>query len=85
MDYRISLTSRAKKALRALPTEESERIDRALLSLRRDPFSGVKRLKGSQLYSLRVGDYRIILTIRRDQLLILVIRIGHRENVYRGL
>ncbi len=85
MDYRISLTARAKKALRTLPTEESERINRALSFLRHDPFSRVKHLKGSQLYSLRVGDYRIILTIRRDQFLILVIRIGHRENVYRGL
>lgn len=85
MDYRISLTARAKKALHTLPMEESERINRSLLSLRHDPFSRVKHLKESELYSLRVGDYRIILTIRRDQFLILVIRIGRRENVYRGL
>ena len=85
MDYRISLTGRARKTLQSLPMEESERINRALMLLRHDPFSRVKHLKGSPLYSLRVGDYRIILTIRRDQFLILVIRIGHRENVYRGL
>ena len=85
MDYRISLTKSAKKALIALPSDHAKRIVEALESLRSDPVSRVKRLKGSHLFSLRSGDYRIILSIRRDQLLVLVLRIGHRSGVYRGL
>jgi mRNA interferase RelE/StbE len=85
MEYRVSLTPAARKALLALKEEDGERIGRALKALRRDPLSQVKRLRGSQLYSRRVGKYRIILSIRRDQLLVIVIRIGRRGNVYRGL
>ncbi|MDD1661952.1 MAG: type II toxin-antitoxin system RelE/ParE family toxin [Methanomicrobiales archaeon] len=85
MEYRVLLTKSARRALLALPGEQGERIAGALRSLHQDPYSRVKRLKGSQLFSMRVGDYRILLTIRRDQLLVLVIRIGHRGNVYRGL
>jgi mRNA interferase RelE/StbE len=85
MEYRVSLTPAARKALLALKEEDGERIGRALKALRQDPLSQVKRLRGSQLYSRRVGKYRIILSIRRDQLLVIVIRIGRRGNVYRGL
>jgi mRNA interferase RelE/StbE len=85
MEYRVSLTPAARKALLALKEEDGERIGRALKALRRDPLSQVKRLRGSQLYSRRVGKYRIILSIRRDQLLVIVVRIGRRGNVYRGL
>jgi mRNA interferase RelE/StbE len=85
MEYRVSLTPAARKALLALKEEDGERIGSALKALRRDPLSQVKRLRGSQLYSRRVGKYRIILSIRRDQLLVIVIRIGRRGNVYRGL
>jgi len=85
MEYRVSLTRSARKALLALPMKDGERIVGAFKALRQDPFSRVKRLAGSQLYALRIGEYRIILSIRRDQLLVIVVRIGRRANVYRGL
>jgi len=85
MDYQVSLTNEARKELLALPPELRERVVGALDSLSLDPFSHVKRLQGSQLFSYRVGEYRVIFTVRRSRMLILVIRIGHRRNVYRGL
>jgi len=85
MGYRVSLTNQARKGLLALPVEHRERIVEALDSLGLDPFHRVKRLQGSQLFTHRVGEYRIIFTFRRSRMLVLVIRIGHRGSVYRGL
>ena len=85
MVYRVSLANQARKDLLALPTEYQERIVKALDAISLDPFSRVKRLQGSPLFSRRVGEYRIIYTIRRSRMVILVIRIGHRGSVYRGL
>ena len=52
----------------------------------KDPFSG-KKLKGkySGLLSYRFSDYRIIYEIRQEKLLVVVLRIRHRKNVYNGL
>lgn len=49
-----------------------------------DPFQG-KRLKGklSGDYSLRVGDYRVIYTIYRDRLIVYIIDLGHRKDIYK--
>ncbi|EQD66076.1 plasmid stabilization system protein [mine drainage metagenome] len=48
-----------------------------------NPFIHVKRLTGVALFSLRVGDYRVIMDIKRNSLIILVLRVGHRRNVYK--
>jgi mRNA interferase RelE/StbE len=85
MGYKVSLTNEARKELLALSKDFRERIIGALDSLSLDPFYQVKRLQGSQLFSHRVGEYRIVFTFRKSRMLILVIRIGHRRNVYRGL
>ena len=52
----------------------------------KDPYSG-KKLKGkySGLFSYRFSDYRIIYEIRQEKLLVVVLRIRHRKNVYNGL
>ena len=45
---------------------------------------GVKKLSGADdLYRIRVGDYRVVYQIRDDRLIVLVVRIGHRKDVYR--
>jgi mRNA interferase RelE/StbE len=50
-----------------------------------NPFIYVKRLTGIALFSLRVGDYRIILDIKRNSLIILVLKVGRRKNVYNNV
>ena len=55
-----------------------EPVDR----LERDPKRGLRRLVGSPYYRLRVGDYRIIVEVAEGQLLVLVLKVGHRRSVY---
>ena len=85
--YHLELSRRAEKALRWLAQNENilfRRVSAVLDGLEQDPFQG-KALKGELTgrYSYRVGRYRIIYTVRRHELLVLVIDIGHRKEVYR--
>ena len=85
--YRLELSRRAEKALRWLAQNENilfKRVSIVLDDLELDPFQG-KALKGELAgrYSYRVGRYRIIYMVRRHELLVLVIDIGHRREVYR--
>lgn len=85
--YKLELTRQAEAVLEHIARRESElykRINAVLEDLQRDPFQG-KPLKGQLKgrWSYRVGTYRIIYTIFRHQLLVVVIDIGHRRDVYR--
>ena len=83
--YRIEFSSRADKQFAKLERVMQERIVQALKRSVVRPKSYFERLRGDVLYKLRVGDYRIIAKIEEDKLLILVIEIGHRKNVYDSL
>lgn len=84
MTYRVVLSSRAMKQGDRLSREIKSRIIRALKRLAKNPYPpGVQKLEGSSYYRLRVGDYRVIYEVQRQQLVVLVIRIGHRRDVYR--
>jgi mRNA interferase RelE/StbE len=85
--YRIEFTPRADREFRALGRSTQVRLGRRIDSLAENPRpQGIKKLAGEQdLYRFRVGDYRIIYQIREKSLLVLVVRVGHRADVYRGL
>jgi len=85
MIYRIEIKRSARKALLALPRDMQRRIGAAIDMLASDPHgSGTRKMSSSDiLYRLRVGDYRVIYEIRDDQLVIHVVKVGHRRNVYR--
>jgi mRNA interferase RelE/StbE len=82
--YAIIIAPRAKKEIDSLDSATKERIANALESLALDPYAG-KSLKADLkgLYSYRVGDYRIIYTIVNNKLLIQVVKVMHRRQVYR--
>ena len=84
MAYRIEVTPRAQKDLRALPKRESQRIARQIDALKTDPRpTGCKKLKGREdFYRVRVGDYRVVYRIQDDILLILIVRVGDRKEIY---
>lgn len=87
MKYRIELTPAAHRDFKGLPREILRRIDSYLLALAEDPLpTGSKKLAAGkeQLFRIRVGDYRIVYTVEHHRLVVLVIRIGHRREVYRG-
>jgi len=91
MSYTIELTPAAEKTLLKLAKKDRAlmvRLDRALISLTDNPTpSSSKHLVGevANIYRLRVGDCRIIYQVDGGKLVILVVHVGHRKDVYRHL
>lgn len=85
MAYTVELKPSAAKALEALPKPDQRRIAARIDTLATDPRPvGVKKLEGEDdLYQLRVGDYRVVYRIQARRLIVLVVRIAHRRDVYR--
>lgn len=83
--YRVSVQKRAEKELDAIGHIRDRRAVLArLLALADDPRpSGCIKLSGEDAYRVRQGDYRILYTIRDADVTVIVIRIGHRRDVYR--
>ena len=83
--YRLTFTPAAERSFLALPKEPQRRIDQRLLALQDSPRpSGIKALHGDAgIYRLRVGDYRVLYTVQDKELVVLVIAVGHRREVYR--
>ena len=85
MTYEIVLTGKARKQLSELPKKVQAAIAEALEGLPEGLNHNCKKLAGpSNSYRLRVGDYRIIFQIERGKLVIVVIKIAHRRDVYRA-
>ena len=86
MVYTVELTKQAAKSLRKLPADVRETIIVKIEELAKDPFSpnlDIKKLQGRDGYRLRVGNWRIIYDLYKQQLLIVVIKIGDRKEVYK--
>ena len=85
--YRVKVGRRARDALLKLTKKLQRRLITAMQSLAHDPRpSRCKKLVGQgSLYRIRVGAYRVVYQIKDDELLVLVLRIGHRSDVYRRL
>ena len=82
MTYKVLLSDLALKQLRKLENNEQQRIIATLERIRTRPEAYVKKLVGDEGYRLRVGDYRVIVDLDEERLIILVLRIGHRKKVY---
>ncbi len=91
MSYRIELTPAAEKALTKLAKGNRSlvrKIDKAIMGLADNPAPLLsKQLSGEDppLYRVRVGDSRILYHIEDDVLVVLVVHVGHRKDVYRFL
>ena len=87
--YTVVVAPAAERQLEKLNPDIRRRIVRALRGLEAEPRpTGAEMLSGgsgSRRWRLRVGDYRVIYEIQDDRLLVLVIRIGYRANVYRDM
>lgn len=86
MRYAIEFKPSADKALRRLPETAQRRIVRAVDGLVDNPrHRGAKKLAGEEdLWRIRVGDFRVVYEIHDDQLVVLVVRVGHRKDIYGG-
>jgi mRNA interferase RelE/StbE len=82
--YAVELLPSGAKALEKLDPAVHRRIARRIDKLAEDPRLDAVTLRGADdIWRARVGDYRILYQVQDDRLLILVIRIGHRRDVYR--
>ena len=84
--YAIEFVNSARKDFEKLPARIRERIVEALTVLSLNPYSEllkVKKLKGAELFRIRLGDYRVVYEVRKKQLVVVVIKVGHRSEVYR--
>lgn len=84
MSYVILFRSSAEKQLEELPKIYYQRIKNKILNLADNPYpAGREKLKGGDKeYRIRVGDYRIIYRVEHAQLIVVIIKIGHRREVY---
>ena len=84
IEYRVTINKRAVKALEKINEPNYSKIKTAILNLGNNPRpSGFKKLRGRDAYRIRVADYRIIYEILDEMLLIDVIELGHRKNIYK--
>jgi mRNA interferase RelE/StbE len=82
--YRVEVRPAALKALRRIDPADARRIQGAIALLAQDPRPpGARALQGRPGLRVRVGDYRIVYTIQDDVLLVVVVTLGHRREVYR--
>ena len=85
--FEIRWKTSAKKELKTLTQPTILKILKVIESLAENPYPhGTKKLQGTEhTYRLRIGDYRIIYSVESSILLIEVIRIGHRKEVYKRI
>ena len=80
--FQIELTETAKDFLKKLQKKDAEIILNKIYSIRENPYRFLKRLQGEKLWRLRIGDYRAKVDVIVSMNRIIVIRIGHRKNIY---
>ncbi len=81
--FSVEFSKTAEKQLYKLEKNIQVRIISTLERIRIRPYPHVKKLVGSPYFRLRVGDYRLILDIQPDKLIIFVVEIGHRKGIYK--
>ena len=83
--YSIEFSKKALKQFYQLEVGLQKNIVHVLDRIRIRPFNFVMKIVGSQYYRLRVGDYRLILDIRKEKLIIIVVYMGHRKKIYKKI
>jgi mRNA interferase RelE/StbE len=83
--YRLLIKPSAVKEIEAIPLKrERQRVVERIRKLAEDPRPfGVEKISGQDKYRVRQGRYRILYTIEDQDLIVLVVKVGHRKNVYR--
>ena len=84
MTYKITLKKKAIKELTKINEPYYSNIKKAIYNLANDPRpSGCKKLKGREAYRIRIANYRAIYEIKDEILLVDVVYVGHRKDVYK--
>jgi mRNA interferase RelE/StbE len=84
LSWELVIERRAQKALARIEKRERDRIANAIRGLAHDPRPpGAKKLTARDAYRLRVGEYRVLYEIEDHRLVVLVVDVGHRREIYR--
>ena len=84
--YQIELRRKAQRALDRLPKTDFRAVVKAIQELAQTPrLRGVEKVKNTGLWRVRQGDYRIIYNIDDNRKTIIIVRVGHRREIYRSL
>lgn len=84
--YELVFKKSVAKDLRAFPNQDVKRIMQRIRSLADDPRpAGYEKLSGQERYRVRQGVYRIVYEIEDDKLIVLIVKVGHRRDVYRSI
>jgi len=85
--YKILVSASAEKVLKGLPKKDLAKVAITVQSLASDPFPlGCRKLAGEKnVFRLRQGSYRIIYEVFKSELIIHILKVGHRKDVYRGI
>ena len=81
--YEPIFTKKSEKDFDSLTDELKHRVIGVLERIKINPKKYLKKLAGTNLYRLRIGDYRVILDIDEKNKKLVCVRIGHRRNIYR--
>ncbi|MDP3027829.1 MAG: type II toxin-antitoxin system RelE/ParE family toxin [Nanoarchaeota archaeon] len=80
--YSIQIEKNAENFLKKLDKKDAELVLNKIYAIRDNPFRFLKRLQGEKLWRLRIADYRAIVDVIVSMNQIVVLRIGHRKNIY---
>ena len=83
--YSIEVSATAEKQIRSLGSKDQVRVLRAIQHLAADPYPpGTRKLRGyTDVYRIRIGTFRVIYSVESKRLLVIILKVGHRKNIYR--
>ena len=84
MKYEVKWTKTSIDQLKKLDKTIAERIIDKVEKISEKPFNFVKKLKKFNLFRLRIGDYRVIMSIEKEKMIIFVLEVGHRRVIYKN-
>ncbi len=85
LTYEIKIKPKALKQLKKLPKDITERILKKIVFIKDTPQSFMKKLESKDIWSLRVGDYRVLIDLFEDKKLMEIIKVGHRKEIYEDI
>ena len=84
MIYKVNIRRKAQKQLAKIPANDYKKVKQAIRDLEHDPRPpGSQKLKGRPGWRIRQGDYRVIYEIQDDQLIVIVLDVGNRKDIYK--
>jgi len=85
LTYDISIKPKALKQLKKFPKNVSERILNKVVFIKDTPQSFMKKLESKDIWSLRVGNYQVLIYVLEDKKKLDIIKVGHRKDIYEDL